>query len=228
LRVSFLDVGQGDSSIVELAVGRRLLVIDGGARTGSFDAGERVLLPALRAKGARHVSAAVLSHPDQDHYGGLRVLTRQMVTSEIWRTGSETPSQDFGDLLLDFSQRQVRTRLLRRGAVPITAGPDGELRILHPPLGSAKEMSKNDGSLVALLRYGALALLFTGDIEARGESALLGSGLDAGAAVLKAPHHGSRTSSSRALVRAVRPSLVVAMLGAGNPFGFPAREVVDR
>ena len=101
------------------------------------------------------------------------------------------------------------------------------VEILHPPATPFRGR-RNDGSLVLAVRFGATRVLFPGDVERRGERVLLRTGMDLGATLLKVPHHGSATSSTKAFVEAVRPILAIASLGASNPWGFPARAVVDR
>ena len=118
-------------------------------------------------------------------------------------------------------------RDLVAGDRPLATGRDGALRVLHPP-GTARDSRGNDASLVLLLDYGATSLLLTGDLEARAEASLLRRTGDPSATIVKVPHHGSRTSSTQALLAAARPGVAVAMLGADNRFGFPAPEVRAR
>src|SRR5262249_20878620 len=111
--------------------------------------------------------------------------------------------------------------------VPLPAGADGQIQVLHPPRAAASRRG-NDASLVLRLGYGATRLLLTGDAEAAAEGAMLRRGDDPGAVLVKVGHHGSRTSSTRPFLLAARPSLAVAMLGERNRFGFPAPEVRAR
>ncbi len=101
------------------------------------------------------------------------------------------------------------------------------VRILHPPCGQTG-LSTNDASLVLRLSHGEVDLLFLGDVEAAGERRLLATAATLESEILKVPHHGSRSSSTLPLVRAVAPQVAVASLGYQNRFGFPAPEVVER
>jgi competence protein ComEC len=227
LAVRFLDVGQGDATIVELAASGRALVVDGGGLGGSFDTGERVVVPALRRAGIASVSALALSHPERDHYGGLAAVVRALPVSAFWSNGRDSSSASYRALLELLAAYGVDRLDLAAGDRPLVAGADGAVRVLHPPRSSAGSRG-NDASLVLLVEYGASRLLLTGDLEASAESALLRRGDQPSATIVKVPHHGSRTSSTRALLAAARPGVAVAMLGANNRFGFPDRDVRAR
>jgi len=225
VRVAFLDVGQGDAAVVEASSGAAW-VIDAGGLGGRFDTGAGVVLPALTVAGVRRVAAVVLSHADRDHYGGMRAVVLGSSPDEFWWNGRGSESSGFRALLAALEERGVTPRAPaapRRWA----AGAGVEWVVLHPR-GPAATLSSNDASLVVRMRYGATRVLFPGDVERRGERALLGSGRDLAATVLKVPHHGSRSSSTPAFVNAVRPALAVASAGAFNRFGFPAPEVAGR
>jgi competence protein ComEC len=213
-----LDVGQG--SAVLLRTHAHLLVYDTGPRYGEADAGERVLLPLLRARGERRVDLLVLSHGDGDHIGGAASLLAALPVAQIT---SSLPAD----------------HPLLRGATPhrrCTAGErwvwDGvAFEWLHPAAdGEARATTPN--ALSCVLRVhdaaGRVALL-TGDIEAAQEAALVERvGDKLRADVLLVPHHGSRTSSSAAFVAAVAPRFAVVQAGYRNRWGHPVPAVVQR
>ncbi|MEW6270549.1 MAG: MBL fold metallo-hydrolase, partial [Thermodesulfobacteriota bacterium] len=227
LVVRFLDVGQGDATLVSLPGRGGTLLVDAGGLAGSFDPGERVVLPALRRAGVRRVRAVALSHPDFDHYGGIEAVARGVTIDEFWSSGRASDSASFAELMRVLGDGGVRTRTLARGDAPGPPEDGAEVRILNPPP-AAHGLSENDASLVVRVAFGATRLLLTGDVEAAAEAALSARRDAVAATVLKVPHHGSRTSSSRALVAASRPALAVALLGWRNRFGFPAPAVRDR
>ena len=224
LRVSFLDVGQGDAAVIE--GGGRAWVLDGGGLGGSFDTGKGVVLPALLAAGARSPVAVALSHADRDHYGGLRAVVEKATPRELWWNGRPSDSSSFAALLAAVDDAGLRPRVLMAGDAPGRESAPG-WKVLHPGARSST-LSENDASLVLAARYGATRVLFGGDVERRGERAMVASGRDLGATVLKVPHHASRSSSGSRFLAAVRPALAVASLGSFNRFGFPAPEVVAR
>ena len=227
LRVTFLAVGQGDAAVVQLPGGRALLVDGGGDLRGlappGTDVGSRIVLPALAELGVSRLDAIALTHPHPDHGGGLFAVLDQLPVGELWVTGEAGPGQ-LGDLLRERARaRGVPVRQPTPGAMQM-----GGVRIEILRSGWHPARSTNDNSLVLRLVHGELAILLAGDVEALAEAELAQSGRDVRADVLKAGHHGSRTSSTEAFLRAVRPAHVVFSVGAHNPFGFPHPEVVDR
>jgi len=189
-RVTFLDVGQGDASLVEYPDGARWLVDGGPSRSG--------VLQWLRRRGIRHVDVVVSTHAEWDHHGGLLPVLRGLSVGEVWATD---PSEALVEAAADVSIRP-----------PPTA--------LWPPEDGV-ERSANDASIV----LGVGPVLLTGDIGSRSE-AVLAPALPRSYPVLKVAHHGSRFSSSRALLAVVRPVIAVVSAGAGNRYGHPHAEVV--
>jgi competence protein ComEC len=223
LHLSVLDVGQGDSLLLRSPSGRVLLVDTGGSWNPRFDVGERRVAPVLWRSGIRRLDALLLTHAHGDHVGGAPFLLRAFHVDEVW--AGPAALEDPGWLRLDRTLRKagVGRRTLVRGAALDWDGV--ELRVLGPPPPSRPlRRSRNEDSVVLVARLGAVAFLLPGDVEGVVEDRLLLPP----AAVVKVPHHGSRTSSRPHLVRATRPRLAVASLGARNPFGYPHRSVVER
>lgn len=234
LRVTFLDVGQGDAAVIEAPGGAVAVIDGGGAFDESFDPGERIVEPFLRARGIGRVDLVALSHPHPDHLNGLRRVVERFPVGAFWSSGDDGRNPEYGRLLELARSRGVRAptpegRALG-GATLQPLGPfvaRGGRDVIAPPEG----LTVNDASLVLRLAFAGRAVLFPGDLEADGEGELVGRrdvGQDVHADVLKVPHHGSRTSSSDELVRAVSPSLAVMSLGWRNRFRFPAPEVLAR
>lgn len=226
LEVSFLDVGQGDAVVVRLPRGAAAVVVDGGGLGGALDPGERVVVPALRRRGIRTVDAIALSHPDFDHYGGLASVLQAFPAGGFWWNGRGSANATFTALLDGVAARQAPRRVLAAGDTALRAG-GAVVRVLYPG-STLAAASDNDASLVLVAEFGATRVLLTGDVQAPGEAALLRTCPDVAATVVKVPHHGSRTSSTRALVARTQPGLAVALLGAHNRFRFPAAEVRTR
>ena len=234
LRVTFLDVGQGDAAIVELPDGATWLV-DAGGTPGARDlagatAPGRAIDATLAVYGRTRVDLAIVSHPHPDHYLGLAGM--QTPIDELWAADEPEPHA-VGDLPAQPSFHTVVDKL----------------RVAHPPLGVARSeagvelvvwaprmdgreqadpvRTVNDNSLVIAIRYRNRTVLFSGDVEAEGEDLLVAAGLPH-ADVVKVPHHGSPTSSTAVFVDATRPALAVISCGLANRFGFPAPAVVAR
>jgi len=220
--VTFLAVGQGDSSLVQLPGGDALLIDGGGDPAGRFDPGERVVVPALAELGATHLRAAVLSHPHPDHLQGLATALTRVKAQELWIARGLDHSEALLAKLLEVAKsRGVPVRELSGGErISLSSAT---VEVLQP---SPEGLSANDASLVLRVRFKEASFLFPGDIEAAGEAGVLAR-CDPRSTVLKAPHHGSRTSSTEEFVAAVHPEHVFFTLGR-NRFGFPHPEVVAR
>ncbi len=230
-RLTFLDVGQGDCAILETAGGRSVLIDGGGSRENRFDPGLRIAAPYLWGRGIGTIDLAVLSHPHPDHMNGLASLLRTFTVREVWSSGRDTDLEGYGNFAGAVRERHIPSRTV--GAGDMVRLGDTLIEVLHPPRTFTQRSRKpyaaeNDRSLVLRIRTGGATYLFPGDVHGEGERALLGSNDDLTAAVVKVPHHGSRTSSSRDFVDAVRPSAAVISVGAGNPYRHPSEETVLR
>ncbi len=220
LEVVFLAVGQGDAAVLRLPDGSAVLVDAGGAVRGRYDPGARDVVPLLRDMGLRRLAAAFVSHPHSDHLFGLPAVAQALPVERLFsngRAGDEAAQAVWAHL--------PPPGALAAGASVVLAGVRFE--VLAPPPGH-DALGENDASLALRVVYGETSFLFLGDLEAEGEAALLATAGALVTDVVKVPHHGSRTSSSPALVAAVRPRWAVISLGAHNPFGFPHREAVER
>ena len=222
-RVTVLDVGQGLAVVVRTRA--HALVYDTGPRWNeTSDAGSRIVAPYLRREGIVKLDALVLSHEDLDHAGGAAAL---LVAVPVVRFLSSLPADH---PLVDSRARE--SAKVERCFAGMRWEWDGvAFEVLHPwPEQYAAAPAKaNDLSCVLRVRAGATSVLLPGDLESRGEARLLRDrpgGLRADAIVV--PHHGSRTSSTRAFVVAVAPSLAVVSSGYRNRFGHPRAEVVGR
>lgn len=253
LRVTFIDVGQGDSALVDLPDGSAILV-DGGGLVGSpIDVGERAVAPLLAARRRSRLAAVVLTHPHPDHHLGLAsVLPRVRELGAFWDNGqgeAEGTGGPYAELLA-----QVRARgipVLSPGALcGVRAMGGAIIEVLAPCPRAAPDRGANDNSFVLRIRFGDRAILMTGDAEREEEHELLARVHDAGgvgpdghgasgappggalrtdlrADVLKVGHHGSRTSSSAAFLDAVSPRVAVISCGVRNRFGHPHAPTLD-
>ena len=233
LRVTFLSVGEGDAAVVRFAGGRVMLIDAGSAWPGGFDFGERVVARYLWAEKIMRVDYLVVSHPDLDHFGGMAFVARTFSPREFWVTAAVKHEPMYTALMAEVAAQKIPLRVVDSSMRPLMLG-GASVRCLGP---LSNDVENKDNNLSMVLRIAQdsrnalpLSVLFTGDIEASGERSLLAHTPAAmlAATVLKAPHHGSRTSSSSAFIAAVRPQVAILSLGYRNRFGFPAAEVVDR
>jgi len=227
LRVTFLDVGQGDSAIVQFPNGRTLGIDAGGIASSDFDIAARVISPALWSLGVRRVDYLAITHGDVDHVGGAPGLFRDFRPLEVWEGVPVPPHSPTRDLraLADASGAAWRT-LQPRDRMSF-GGVD--LLVHHPPNpGWERQRVRNDDSEVIELRHGGVSFVFTGDIGRDVEQSIAPGFARAAVRILKVPHHGSGSSSSQLFLDALRPDVAVISAGRGNPFGHPVPAVLDR
>jgi competence protein ComEC len=227
LEIVFIDVGQGDAVAVRTPAGRWVLV-DAGERDDGWDAGERRVLPYLRARGAGRIEALVLTHPHADHVGGAAAVMRGMEVEQVIEPGLPLGSSVYLETLRAAEERGVDWAAARQDR---TLQVDGvEFQFLWPAVDVLDAPADpNDISAVIRVRYAGFSALLTGDAPAWVEERLVARyGAELRADVLKAGHHGSRTSSSGAFLDAVRPELVVVSAGVRNDYGHPHPEVLRR
>jgi len=227
VKVTFLDVGQGDSAVVELP-DRRVMLIDGGSE--GADAGRWAVAPYLWSKGIRDIDILVLTHPHYDHYGGLLYILDHMKAREVWLNGRYAEgSEVFYEKLI---KKGIHYRILKRGDAFV--GGDYKIIVMHPydafyansDRGTFSD--ENNDSLVLKVEAGGLSVLFTGDIESEAEEDIAHLDEWLRSEIIKVPHHGGRTSSTEALLTAVKPDVAVISVGRYNSFGHPHKETIDR
>ena len=231
LSVYLLDVGQGESIYVEFPNGETLLLDGGGYFRNSLDVGKLVVAPFLWNRGLWGLSYVGATHSDHDHISGLESLAGLVSIGNFLDRRPALP-----DRRID----RLKGRLLERDTMPLPLQPGlpwkvGEVRLtlLHPtPEFIAASPSPhrigNDLSMVWKIEYGAFSLLLTGDITEKAERYLVEHEPHLQAGILKAPHHGSRTSSYPDFIRAVGPKDVIISSGRFNTFHHPHPNIVDR
>jgi len=217
--------GAGEVRMLPVGDGMALLVRAGGARV-LVDAGRgpSEALRGLAAARARRLDALVITHADADHTGGAPTVLERARVGELVLPALIAERPELQSLRAIASRRSVPVRLVAAGDPCAWKGMSG--RVLWPP--AEGRLGDNDTSLVAVLESGGMRVLVTGDIEAGGEAALVRSGADLRAEVLQMPHHGSKTSSSRVLLDAVRPRVALAATGVHPRFDYPHPVVVAR
>lgn len=226
-RVAMFDVGQGDATLVWPAGAAPVLIDAGGAPGPSFDLGRRVTVPSAWALEVRRLGALVLTHADPDHIGGAAAVIRALRPGEIW-TGIHVPNDENLRRLQELAARRGIRWLEKHSGEAMDAGA-ATLRVLNPaPPEWERQKVRNDDSVVLELRVGAVAFVFPGDITRGVDASVVPQVAHAPFMVVKAPHHGSAGASSQVFVDALHPAVVVFSAGRRNPFGHPARVIVDR
>lgn len=217
LKVHFIDVGQGDSILIQSPNGKNML-IDGGTKSE----GSKVV-NFVKSKGISKLDYVVATHPDADHIGGLISVLNSFTVSNFVDSGKEHTSQTYYEMLQIIKEKNIHF------IVPTTGDKinlDSELNI---QVLNANEHAadNNDASIVLKVTYNKVSFLLAGDAGVDIEADML-SGFDVQSTVLKAGHHGSNTSSSAAFIHAVKPSTTILSYGKDNSYGHPHAEVVSR
>ncbi len=230
LRVTFLDVGQGDATLVQLPTRRSLLVDAGGAPGSAFDVGGRIVVPAVWALGERRLDWLVLSHGDLDHIGGAGAVIDDLSPVEVWEGIPIDRHEALDAWRMMAGRRRVTWRRLLAGHT-LESGPV-TLTVRHPPVPDWQRIRvRNDDSLVLEVRFGVVSILLTGDVGPEfeaGGAPIVDPARPPRIRVLKVAHHGSRSSTGAAFLDRFRPHVAVISAGAANPFGHPAPEVLAR
>lgn len=234
LRVTFLDVGQGDAAVLELPDGRTVL-IDGGATYERFDMGRGVVGPYLWNRGIRRLDMVLGTHPQLDHVGGLAWVLRHFPAQAYWGTGIAREEAFYQRLRASLDSQGLREQVAREGQELLEQGPC-KLAVLNPPAtepllrlaGSSRAGGSqlNNHSLVLKLECGRQSFLFAGDIEADGLTRLMRTDDSQPVVVLKAPHHGARSSLNMAWLTQIHPAVAVISVGRRNAYGHPVAAVL--
>jgi competence protein ComEC len=247
LRIDFLDVGQGDAALVTMPDGTTLLVDAGGqprfgdSRRGSASEdgtdevferdtrsiGERVVSEYLWWRGLDRVDYILATHADADHIDGLNDVARNFHLRAALVGRAPTIEPEFRQFAATMQNYDVPVHLVGRGDTLRFGTVEAE--VLWPPRSESPGASSgNDDSIVLRLRFGQRIFLLTGDIEKATEAALTGGQDDLHCDVVKVAHHGSKTSSTDAFVKATQPTIAIIPVGLNSIFGHPHREVLER
>jgi competence protein ComEC len=235
LEITAIDVGQGDSLLAIGPTGETMLIDAGGpvGRHGmaeivsTFDTGEQVVAPYLWTRRLRRLDIVVLTHAHTDHMGGMPAILEDFHPRELW-VSVEPNSPLFRALLAEASRRGITVRHLHAGDKPGWGGGVA-VSVLGPRPGYVNHGApKNDDSLVLEMEYGRASVLLEGDAERPSEDSMLAAGQIHPVTLLKAGHHGSKTSSNPEFLAAAAPADAVISVGLGNTFGHPRREVIER
>ena len=220
-RVSFLDVGKGSATFLQFTDGTTTLIDGGGSASSRFNVGRQIIAPFIWKKRIWQVDTLIITHPDSDHYNGLAFISKRFHPRLVYINGQQVPSSTYQELLNTLTQQHIQLITPQYGA---TLHTDALCRLSC--LGmvglASNDDSDNNQGLVTKLTCGATSFLFPADIERRAEKLLLKQKLSLKSDILLAPHHGSKTSSSHAFIRAVSPKLIIVSAGRRQQNFFPS------
>jgi competence protein ComEC len=223
LAIYVLAVGQGDGIALRTPRGRWLLV-DGGPRTGTQDAGRRVVVPFLRRQRVRALDAVIVSHGDADHLGGIPAVLARVPVGLVLEPGQALGTELYQEYLAAVDRAGARWQAARSGDTLLLDGV--RVVVLHPDARWVRhETRPNENSVVVRVSYGAFDALLTGDVGWPAESAM--AGRVGPVELLKVGHHGSAGSTRGPWLAAVRPRVAVISVGS-NRYGHPAPAVLAR
>jgi competence protein ComEC len=204
-----------------------MLVDAGGLPGTSFDIGDRVVAPAVRAMGVRSIDTVVFTHGDPDHIGGAPAILRGFAPHQVWEGVPVPPHPALRELASAARLSGSVWRSVQSGDRESSGGV--ELRVLHPPPPEwERQRVRNEDSVVLELRFGSVSIVLPGDIGREAEQLLTVRLATAPITIVKAPHHGSATSSTEPFIAAAHPSAVIFSAGRNNRFGHPSPVVVER
>jgi competence protein ComEC len=233
LRITAIDVGQGESTLLQLPGGKTMLIDGGGFYDSGFDTGGMVVSPLLWHKKISQIDVVVLSHPHPDHLNGLISVMKNFEIGEVWSNGEAIDTEAYAVFDALIAERKIKKTVISRGH-PHTAVNGVMIEFLHPgpfipdePMRSSHQRMNNN-SLVMRISYREVSILFTGDIGWADERDIMALYPGLTCTILKIPHHGSATSSSQAFLQMLRPRMALLSVGSDNSFNLPHPDVISR
>jgi competence protein ComEC len=233
--MTMIDVGQGDSIFIHLPFGKGNYLIDTGGtvsfggeqwrnRSKPFEVGRDVVVPYLKGKGITTIDKLILTHGDMDHIGGAMSLIEELKVKQILMPSVAVPSE---------TEIQIINQAVKRGIIvnKVSTGDqwesgDASFYVLSPEKNFTGE--RNSGSIAILAKVGGISWFLAGDLDQAGEDNIIKEFPHLSVDVLKAGHHGSKTSSSENFINQVKPSVALISVGEHNRFGHPHQEVLEK
>ena len=218
---AMLDVGQGDALFIESPTGTQILV-DGGPPNKILGSLKKVMSPFDRS-----IDAVIITNPDEDHIGGLQDILKFYKVGKVFESGAWSDSKIYQNLEKEISDKKIPDILAKKG-MRLDMGGGAVINILFPDR-DVVDWPTNDGSVVARLSYGNTSFMLTGDAPIKTERLILekNSTKELQSDFLKLGHHGSRTSTSKEFLEAVRPQYALISAGLKNKYGHPHQEILD-
>jgi competence protein ComEC len=226
LKITVIDVGQGNSILVRFPGGGNMLIDGGGFPEGAFDAGKSVIAPFLYHERIRKVDTIVLSHPHPDHLLGLVYIMNNFSPGQVWKSNLSADLEDYPEWEKAIRLNNIQASLVS-DKFPEKIFNGVKVNVLWPPNYSAQDINNlsydevNDSSLVLKITFGKISFLIPGDISANVEKQLMKSKMDLRSDVLVVPHHGSAHSSSAEFIKAVACRYAIVSAGKENVFRHP-------
>ncbi len=227
ITVKVLNVGQGDAILIQ--TGEQNVLVD----TGDLDERDK-LRAELRKAEVKKIDAVILTHPHADHIGGMGMLLDEYTVGKVYDNGMPSTSKIYLGYMKQLKENHIERKGLAAGD-RVDLGGGAVFEVLGPAAELVKEGSvkgykhdPNNESVVGRLVFGSFTMMLTGDAEKKEEQAILAGGGNVQSKILKAGHHGSKTSSSADFLRAVRPEAALVSCGVNNDYGHPHKETMKK
>lgn len=230
LKINFIDVGQGDCTLIITPKGKKIIIDGGEGNSGQYDYGENVVLPYLLDKGIMKIDYLIVSHCDSDHIGGLFAVLKNIKVEKIIISIQAEESKQLDDLMEIAKKKNIEVIVLEAGN-ELKLDKEIKMEVLWPVRNDLiKDNVLNNNSLVLKISYNEFSILFTGDIEELAEKEIIKiyDEIELNATILKVAHHGSKTSSTEEFLEAVQPKIALIGVGKDNKFGHPSEDVITR
>ncbi|WP_242985956.1 ComEC/Rec2 family competence protein [Oceanobacillus zhaokaii] len=216
LEVHFIDVGQGDSILIQTPTEKTIL-IDGGPPK----AGKRVV-DYLNKLGIKQIDLLIATHPDVDHIGGLKKVMKEVAVKQVIDSGKLHFTNTYASYALEIRKQGIPIKVAKINE-PILLDPDVKIKVLNA---NSKNKTNNQSSLVLKVSYKEVDFLLMGDVEMEQEKTLLEKH-NLEAEIVKIAHHGSDTSTSYQFLHEVNPQIAILTYRIGNDYGHPVERVID-
>jgi competence protein ComEC len=234
MKVTFIDVGQGSSTLIQLPGGKNILLDGGGTYGNVFDMGKYVIAPFLWHERIKTIDIVILSHPHPDHLNGLITVLSNFDVKEVWTNGEKGDSETYEEFMKIIVEKKIIHRIVSEKCVD-TIINGTTLSVLNPvaPVNMKDNLHRkfertNNDSLVVKLTFGKVSFLLPGDISEPSETRLVNSRHNIRSDVIIVPHHGGFTSSTKPFLDKVQPKFAIVSCGFENVFNNPHPDVLKR
>lgn len=231
LKIHFIDVGQGDSTLIITPHNKTILIDGGGSSNSDYDVGKNTLLPYILDRGIKKIDIIIISHFDDDHVGGLFYILKEIKVEKVIIGKQFENCENYEKFMEIVKEKNIKVIEVKSGN-RIKIEKNLYIDILWPTDKEITENVLNNNALVFKLNYKDFSILFTGDIEEVAEKKILKlyskSEKILKADILKVAHHGSKTSSTEEFLDLVKPKIALIGVGKNNKFGHPNEEILER